>query len=77
MIKKILKEIVYFIAILVILAFVMHSDLLTSPLERFTQMNIHENYLHPFFYSFIVYLIVVFFRTIAKFMIYIKRRLTK
>lgn len=53
--KTIIKELVYFFITLVILSVILHSDLLTDPLSRFTLMNETGNYSHPFIYTFFVY----------------------
>lgn len=72
--KHIYKELLYFSAILVILAIMQHPDLLTAPLERLSQMNNNGNYLHPFFWSLIVYLSIGIFRLIIKFIKYLINR---
>jgi hypothetical protein len=56
------KEILFYLGIFFILAFVAHSDLLTHPSDRFQMMFEKGNYLHPFFYSFIVYGILLILR---------------
>ena len=58
------REFIYYLIILVVLALVMHSDLLSSPLERLEIMKEKENYFHPFLYSFIFYSVILFLRTI-------------
>jgi len=74
MIKKIIKELVYFFTILVVLALVKHPDLLTSPLERLDLILQQGNYLHPFIWSFLVYIFIGIFRLVAKVVVYIKNK---
>ncbi len=61
------KEFLYYLIILLILALIMHSDLLTNPLSRLEIMKEKENYSHPFLYSFIVYSVILVLRTIINF----------
>ena len=58
------KELLFYIVILIVLALVMHSDLLTSPLARLDLMKEKGNYFHPFMYSFVLYSVILFLRTI-------------
>ena len=74
MIKRIRNEILFFLAILVVLAFLMHSDLFTSPLERFSTMSEMGNYLHPFLWTFGVYLFIGVFRLIYMGINYLKNK---
>lgn len=74
MMKKIYMELIYYVTIVVLLAFVQHSDLLTAPLERFEQMQNHANYLHPFLYAFFVYFIVVCIRIVIKLILFLKNK---
>jgi len=66
MINLLKKELIYYTVILVVLALIMHPDLLSAPLERFELMNTRGNYIHPFYWSFGVYLIVVIVRLLIK-----------
>jgi len=66
--KQILKkEFLYYSVIFLILAFIMHSDLLSDPFSRLEIMQEKENYSHPFFYSFIVYSVILVLRIIINF----------
>lgn len=56
------KEILFYLGIFLILAFVAHADFLTHPSDRFQMMFEKGNYLHPFFYTFIVYAILLIIR---------------
>jgi len=56
------KELLYYFIILIILALVMHGDLLSEPLLRLETMQEKGNYLHPFLYSFVVYSVILFLR---------------
>ena len=60
--KKLLKEILYFIIILIILAISLHPDLLSDPMGRFKMMSYARNYGHPFFWAAIGYVVVAFHR---------------
>jgi len=61
------KEFLYYIVIFLLLALLMHSDLLSNPLARLEIMQEKENYSHPFFYSFIVYSVILILRIIINF----------
>ena len=61
------KEIFYYLLIVLVLALIMHIDLLSDPFSRLTLMQEKENYAHPFLYSFIIYLIIFFLRKIIDF----------
>lgn len=67
MIKILKTELIYFVSILIVLALLLHSDLLTSPLDRFQEMQQHSNYLHPFIWSAIVYFPILIIRVIVRF----------
>ncbi len=77
MIKKIKKELIYFVSVLVVLALVQHSDLLTHPLSRFGFMLEKGNYFHPLVWASGVYLIVVAIRLIVKFVLFLKNKKAK
>lgn len=64
-IKRILTELVYFFLIVVVLALLFHSDLLTSPLVRLDKMSQMGNYLHPFLWSGILYGLIAVVRLIV------------
>ncbi len=74
MIKILTKELLYFFAILIILALLQHSDLLNSPMTRFEQMQNNGNYLHPFLWSGGVYILFGIFRLAFKVVLYIKNK---
>ena len=61
------KEVLYYLITLVVLALIMHFDLLSDPLSRLEIMKEKENYFHPFFYSFIVYSVMLVLRVIINF----------
>jgi len=64
------KEIIIFIIVFIILALGQHPDLLSTPLERLSQLPTAGAYgigaVHPIIFSFIGYLIVGVFRLIYK-----------
>lgn len=74
MIKKIKIELIFFSLLLLVLAFLQHSDLLHSPLERINLMVEQGNYLHPLLWTFAVYIIIGLIRLIIKYLLYIKNR---
>ncbi len=69
-----LKEILYFVIILLILAVVQHQDLLSEPMARFTTMQENGNYLHPFIWTAVVYSIVWIFRLLGRFILKLKNK---
>jgi len=66
MIRTVIKESLLYLTILILLAFLMHPDLLSAPAERFTHMLERQNYLHPLFYAFLLYLLLMLFRLIFR-----------
>ena len=56
------REILIYIFMLLVLAVVMHVDLLTDPSTRFEIMHEKENYSHPFLYTFVIYIIIFIIR---------------
>ncbi|MDD5157549.1 hypothetical protein [Sulfurimonas sp.] len=74
MIKKIKKELIYFVLVLVMLALLQHSDLLINPLSRFSLMIEKGSYCHPVIWAFGVYLIIVILRLAIKFVLFLKNR---
>ena len=63
------REIIIYIVMLLLLAVVMHIDLLSDPSSRFQMMNEKENYSHPFLYTFFVYSILFIIRKMLDFII--------
>ena len=64
MIKKLKHELLYYLAIVIILAFIQHPDLFTAPLTRFQQMQNVQNYFHPLLWASILYLLMGVFRVL-------------
>lgn len=62
--KKVIREGAIYALLLVTLALLMHPDLLSDPAARFSLMQGRENYLHPLFYTALIYLIVLMLRGI-------------
>jgi len=56
------KEFFYYLLTLLILALIMHIDLLSDPSSRLQTMQEKGNYTHPFLYSFIIYFILFVLR---------------
>ena len=67
--KIIVKELLYYFLTLLVLALIMHIDLLSDPSARLVMMKEKENYLHPFIYSFVIYSIIFILRKIIDFII--------
>ena len=63
------KEIIFYLGIFFILALVAHSDLLSNPSDRFQMMFEKGNYLHPFFYTFVVYSVLLLIRKMLDFIL--------
>lgn len=74
MMKKITTELLYFMALLLILALMQHPDLLSSPIERMARMAEKGNFIHPFLWTSGVYLVVGLVRLIVKYALYLKNR---
>jgi len=74
MIKKIKIELIYFSVLLIILALVMHSDLISNPSERIELMSQKENYFHPLLWTSIIYLIIGLIRMIFNFLLRFKNK---
>ncbi len=77
MIKKIQLELLYYFAIVVILAFLQHPDLLSSPLTRFDQMLNAQNYYHPFLWALSLYILISMFRALFRIVGYLKKKVVK
>lgn len=63
---KIKREIYIFLTILILLAAIWHSDLLTDPMGRVDLMSQRGNYAHPFIWSISIYVIVLMVRVSVK-----------
>ena len=67
--KAIKKELLYYLLTLIILALILHIDLLSDPLARLELMQEKENYTHPFVYSFVVYGVILILRKVIDFLV--------
>ena len=67
MIKLLRKELIVYTALLTVLILLMHPDILSEPTVRLGLMQEHGNYIHPLLYTFIIYLVLFFFRAIFGF----------
>lgn len=74
MIKRLKTELIYFFVILLLLAIIQHSDLLSSPMARVDLMLEKQNYLHPLLWTIPVYAVVLIFRLILKYILFLKNR---
>ena len=63
------REILIYIAMLLVLTLVMHADLLSDPSSRFDIMVEKGNYSHPFLYTFVLYSILLIIRKTLDFII--------
>ena len=74
MINILKKEFTIYTALLTVLIFSMHPDMISEPTIRLGLMQEHENYIHPLLYTFFVYLILYFLRAIVGFIMkFVKR----
>jgi hypothetical protein len=64
--KVLIREMAIYVILLVVLAFLMHPDLLVSPQERIGVMDERGNWAHPFIYTFLIYSILFFVRFVVK-----------
>ncbi|MEA3330355.1 MAG: hypothetical protein U9Q29_01525 [Campylobacterota bacterium] len=67
MINILKKELTIYTALLTLLIFLMHPDMLSDPTIRLGLMQEKSNYIHPLLYTLFIYLVVYFFRTIFGF----------
>lgn len=70
------REILVYLVMLFVLGLVMHSDLLSDPSSRFQMMHEKGNYSHPFLYTFIIYIILLFIRKTLDFITGLFRKKT-
>ncbi|MDQ1267669.1 MAG: hypothetical protein QG560_312 [Campylobacterota bacterium] len=77
MIKKLRTELIYFFVILLFLAVIQHSDLLTSPIERLNRMVEAQNYIHPVLWAFSVYALLGIIRLLLNYILYLKNKRKK
>lgn len=52
------KELLIYLAILILSALILHPDLLTDPLKRIEMMSERANYYHPVVFSLAIYLVI-------------------
>ena len=71
------KEALIYLVTLLILALIMHIDLLSDPLSRLNIMQEKGNYSHPFLYSFIIYAVILILRKIIDFIMGLFEKKTK
>jgi hypothetical protein len=69
MIEILKKELTIYTALLTVLIFLMHPDMLSEPTIRLGLMQEKTNYIHPLLYTFFVYLILFFARAIFGFIV--------
>ena len=78
MINLLKKELTIYTALLTVLIFLIHPDMLSDPTARLGLMQEHENYIHPLLYTFFVYLVLYFFRAVFGFIVKsIKKKVDK
>ncbi len=64
--KTLIREMAIYAILLVVLALMMHPDLLFNPTERISLMQERKNYFHPLIYTFILYSLFFFIRLVVK-----------
>lgn len=69
MIKKLFKEIGIFLLVVLILAFIQHSDLASDPMARIESMIAMGNYLHPFLWAIVPYILLLGLRLAIAFVL--------
>ena len=69
MIKKLFKELGIFLLVVLILAFIQHSDLASDPLARIESMIAMGNYLHPFLWAIVPYILLLGLRLAIAFVL--------
>lgn len=62
MIKILKKELLIYTALLILMIILIHPDLLTHPSMRLELMQEKGNYIHPFLYTIIIYIVLSVFR---------------
>lgn len=67
MINILKKEFIIYTALLTLLIFLMHPDMLSDPITRLGLMQEKANYIHPLLYTLFVYLVLFFLRAISGF----------
>lgn len=73
--KNIIKlELAYFVIIFIFLALMQHPDLLTSPIVRVNKMIELGNYLHPFVWTSVFYILIALMRSLIKFANHLKSK---
>jgi len=69
MISILKKEFTIYTALLTILIFLLHPDMLSEPTIRLGLMQEKGNYIHPLLYTLFIYLVIFFLRTVVNFII--------
>lgn len=77
MIRKIKKELIYFVLLLIILSIIQHSDFLSDPINRFNLIIEKDNYAHPLIWTLIVYMIIGAVRLTINFILFLKNSKAK
>jgi len=52
------KELLIYLAIVLVSSLLFHPDLLTEPLQRLSWMHDHANYYHPLLFGLGIYLLI-------------------
>jgi len=56
--RLIAREFILYFSLVITFALLMHPDLLDAPSDRFSHLIERENFIHPFFYTLIIYLLL-------------------
>lgn len=71
--RVLLKEVVIFILLVLVVAPLMHPDLLSTPSERFGAMMEKENYWHPLLYTSVLYALIA----VARWVVYLIKKIIR
>jgi len=64
--KALVREGIYFLVLLFVLAFLIHPDLLSSPMQRVNAALESGNYFHPLLYTGVLFVLLFIFRFVFK-----------
>ena len=64
--KIIFKEFAVYIVLFIFLAAAMHPDLFSAPADRLILMTERQNYIHPFVYTLLAYILICILRLLFR-----------
>ena len=71
------REIIIYVVMLLLLAIVMHVDLLSNPSARFELLYEKGDYAHPFLYTLVIYTIIFIIRKVIDIIVHLFQQNTK